>query len=384
MSGALSGVKVLDLSMNLPGPYLTWLLACLGAEVLKLENPAGGDYGRSIGGSEGDSPYFQAVNRGKKSLALNLATPQGREVFFKLLAEYDVLVEGFRPGVMERLGLGYGQASAAQPKLIYLSVNGYGLEGPNLERAGHDINYLALAGVLGMTGCASGELGLPGVQIADLAGGSLLGLSGLLAALYQREKTGQGQLIDASMFDGSLSLATMVQAGVATGRDDPRPGRMTLNGRYPCYNLYRTKGGGWFSLGALEPKFWQNFCAALERPDLLDRQFGGPEAIQEVAAIFAQRTRSEWARFWNDHDACCEPVLSLNEAVESPLARARSMIADTPIGPRLAAPLKLSASPIQEQGPAPALGQHTREVLSALGYDDSLIEDMARRKIAGL
>ncbi|MCF8034070.1 MAG: CoA transferase [Desulfarculaceae bacterium] len=382
MNGALNGLKVLDLSMNLPGPYLTWLLASLGAEVLKLENPAGGDYARGIGGGPEESPYFAAVNRGKKSLALNLKEPDGVEVFFKLLKDHDLLVEGFRPGVMDSLGLGYGRLSQTQPRLIQVSISGYGQQSPMGDRAGHDINYLALAGVLGMTGARDGDLAIPGVQMADLAGGSLLGLVGLLAALHQRERTGQGQLVDTSMFDGSISLATMIFAGMSAGQDDPRPGGMTLNGRYPCYNLYRTKDNAWFSLGALEPKFWQNFCAALERPDLVARQFAGSEAVDEVAAIFASRTRAQWARFWNGHDACCEPVLSLPEAAQSPLAREREMIAETPGGPQLACPLKLSASPDQAGGPAPGLGQHTREVLAALGYDPTTIEEMINRGVA--
>jgi alpha-methylacyl-CoA racemase len=384
MSGALNGLKVLDLSMNLPGPYLTWLLASLGAEVLKVENPVGGDYARSIGGLLEESPFFAPMNRGKRSLALNLKDPTGREIFFKLLQEYDVLVEGFRPGVMERLGLGYAQTSAAQPRLIQVSVTGYGQEGPLRQRAGHDINYLALAGVLGMTGGRSGELAIPGVQIADLAGGSLLGLVGLLAAVVQREHTGKGQLVDAAMFDGSLSLATMVQAGVAAGFDRAAPAGMTLNGAQPCYNLYQTSDGAWFSLGALEPKFWQNFCAAVERPDLAPQQFGGAEVVAEVAAIFARRSRAEWTAFWQEHDACCEPVLSLEETMASPLVRARGMLAETPEGPRLASPLKLSDSPDQAGGPAPALGADTRAVLAALGYLDPDIEDLARRGVVGL
>ncbi len=384
MSGALSGLKVLDLSMNLPGPYLTWLLAGLGAEVLKVEMPMGGDYARSIGGQAGESPYFAAVNRGKRSLALNLKEPLGHELFCKLLGEYDVLVEGFRPGVMESLGLDFAAASAIQPRLIYVSITGYGHQGPNCSRAGHDINYLALAGVLGMTGSRAGDLAVPGVQMADLAGGSLLGLVGLLAALHQRERTGVGQFVDAAMFDGSLSLATMVWAGVRAGLDHPAPAGMTLNGAYPCYNLYRTSDGAWFSLGALEPKFWRNFCAAVGRPDLEAEQFGGPEVIEDVAAIFASRSRDEWTGFFRGRDACCEPVLSLGETMEAPLTQARGMVADTPHGPQMASPLKLSASPDQAGDLAPALGQDTRAVLTALGYGDSEIEDLAQRGVVGL
>jgi len=207
---------------------------------------------------------------------------------------------------------------------------------------------------------------------------------GLLAALHQREETGQGQFVDAAMFDGSLSLATMVWAGVRAGFDNPSPAGMILNGGQPCYNLYRTADGAWFSLGALEPKFWLNFCRALERPDLEGAQFGGPEVVAEVAAIFARRPRHEWVRFWHDHDACCEPVLSLNEAMEAPLTRARGMVADTPAGPQVASPLKLSASPDQAGDQSPALGQDTRAVLGALGYGDQEIQEMARKGVVGL
>lgn len=374
MSGALSGLKVLDLTMNLPGPYMTWLLACLGAEVVKVENPAGGDYARALRGAGGSSPYFQAVNRNKKSLALDLKHPQGREVFLGLLARYDVLVEGFRPGVMQRLGLDYATLSAAQPRLIQVAISGYGQEGPYRLRAGHDINYLAQAGVLAMTGVRDGRLAVPGVQVADLAGGSLLALVGLLTAVVQRGATGRGQFVDTSMFDGSLSLATMVFAGMEAGLERPRPGGMVLNGAYPCYGLYKTADGGYMSLGALEPKFWVNFCSALGREDLRDHQFGGPEIVDEVAGIFAGRTRAEWAAFWADHDACCEAVLTLDEAADSDLTAARGMLSRDEAGRRfLACPLKLSASPPGDQRPAPALGQHSDQVLRAAGVSQETI-----------
>lgn len=380
MGGALSGLKVLDLTMNLPGPYLTWLMAGLGAEVVKVENPSGGDYARALRGSGGRSPFFDAVNRNKKSLALDLKHPRGREVFLELLRVYDVVVEGFRPGVMQRLGLDYQAMSAVQPRVILVSISGYGQQGPFQQRAGHDINYLAQAGVLAMTGARDGQLAVPGVQIADLAGGSLLGLVGLLAAVVQRQATGQGQFVDASMFDGSLSLATMVFAGVEAGLGDPRPAGMVLNGAFPCYNLYRTADGRYMSLGALEPKFWINFCQALGRGDLLGHQFGGPDKVEAVAAIFAGRTRDEWAAFWAGHDACCEPVLNLEEAAASRLTEARGMIRRDHKGRRqLANPLKLSASPLATDQPAPALGQHSDEVLSAAGLSPATIRELRQQ-----
>jgi alpha-methylacyl-CoA racemase len=367
MSSALSGLRILDLSMNLPGPYMTWLLALMGAEVVKVENPVGGDYARFLAGHT-DSPFFAAVNRNKKSLALNLKHPDGKRIFLDLLDSYDILVEGFRPGTMERLGLGFETTSARNPRLIQASISGYGQEGPYRLRAGHDVNYLALAGVLGMTGTKEGQPVIPGVQIADLAGGSLLALSGMLAAVIQRETTGKGQFVDAAMFDGALSLATMIFGGVQAGMEQPVPGRMLLNGRFPCYAIYETKDGQHMALGALEPKFWQNFCAAVERPDLVAGQFGGEDTKAEVSWIFASKTRDEWVNFLVNVDACCEPVLSLEEAVESQLTASRGMLNLHPDGKRfLASPIRLSDSPSLADQPAPALGQHTHEVLSQLG-----------------
>ncbi len=377
MSRALDGLRVLDLSMNLPGPYMTWILAGLGAEVVKIENPAGGDYARALAG-ETDSPFFAAVNRNKKSVALNLKHPAGREVFLKLLDRYDVLVEGFRPGTMERLGLGFETTSVRNPRLIHVSISGYGHDGPYRLRAGHDINYLSLAGILGMTGTRDGQLAIPGVQMADVAGGSLMALTGLLAAIIQRETTGRGQFVDVPMFHGVLSLATMVFAGVDAGLERPEAGRMLLNGRFPCYGLYETSDGRHMSLGALELKFWQNFCDTVGSEQLLAQQFGGPEAVGEVAKIFASRTQEEWIELLRDADACCEPVVPLDQAVESPLVETRNMLERTSDGRRfLGFPMKMSLSSPVEPMPAPKLGQHTHEVLGDLGLTDEEIQSLA-------
>jgi alpha-methylacyl-CoA racemase len=381
MSQALAGLKVLDLTMNLPGPYMTWLLAVMGAEVVKVENPVGGDYARMLGGIK-DPPFFAAVNRNKKSLALNLKHLEGKAVFLKLLDRYDVLVEGFRPGTMERLGLDFDAVSAANPRLIYVSITGYGHDGPYRLRAGHDINYLSLAGIIGMTGTRQGDLAIPGVQIADVAGGSLMALAGLLAALIKREKTGRGQFVDASMFDGALSLATMVFGAVQAGLEGAAAGQMLLTGRFPCYGLYRTKDGKYMSLGALEFKFWENFCTAVNREDLVGGQFGGPEVIAEVQQIFASRTREEWTDQFKDSDACCEPVLSLEEASISPLVEARNMITRSSDGSRyLASPIKLSDSPSADDVPAPALGEHTSEILKRLGLSEDDLASLVRQGV---
>ena len=377
MSQALSGLKILDLTMNLPGPYMTWILALLGADVVKIENPSGGDYARALMGDGQSSPFFEAVNRNKKSVALNLKHPEGKRLFVKLLNNYDVLVEGFRPETMERLDLGFDVLSAINPRLIYVSISGYGQSGPNKMRAGHDLNYLALAGIIGMTGARNGDLAMPGVQIADVAGGSLMALTGLLAAVIQRERTGKGQFVDVSMYDGAFSMATMVFAGVESGMEFPEPGKMMLNGRFPCYGLYKTSDGRYMSLGALESKFWKNFCMAVGREDLLGAQFGGPEVITELARLFASKTRDEWTEFMAEADACCEPVLNLNEAADSPLTHARSMVNRDPEGKRfLGFPLKLSESEPPTDEPAPALGQHTKEILAGLGITEKELQSL--------
>jgi crotonobetainyl-CoA:carnitine CoA-transferase CaiB-like acyl-CoA transferase len=381
MSKALDGLKVLDLSMNLPGPYMTWFLAQLGAEVVKVENPDGGDYARALGGNK-SSPFFSAVNRNKKSVALNLKHPEGLRILLELLDSYDILVEGFRPGTMERLGLGFGTTSARNPRLIHVSITGYGHDSPYRDRAGHDLNYLSLAGIIGMTGSRDGQPAIPGIQVADLAGGSFLALAGLLAAIIQRRQTGRGQFIDAAMFDGALSLATMVFAGVDAGLEVPEPGKMLLNGKFPCYGVYRTKDGCYMSLAALEFKFWRNFCAVVGRDDLQGAQFGGPEVVAELERLFATRTRDEWTEVMGAVDACCEPVLNLEEASRSSLAGARGMINRAEQGRRfLGFPLRMSDSPRTADEPAPELGEHTREILSRLGLTDDEMESLRSQKV---
>ncbi|MEW5723634.1 MAG: CaiB/BaiF CoA-transferase family protein [Thermodesulfobacteriota bacterium] len=382
MEHALAGLKVLDLTMNLPGPYMTWLLAELGAEVLKVENPQGGDYARALASDGEGSPVFDIVNRKKKSLTLNLKTEEGRDIFFRLLDQYDVLVEGFRPGVMASLGLDYERAKARQPRLIYVSISGYGQDGPYRLRGGHDLNYLSLAGIIQMTGTREGVPVIPGIQIADLAAGSLLSLAGLLAAVIQRERTGRGQYVDAAMYDGSFALTAVAFSTMLAGLDRPGPGRMFLTGAFPFYHLYPAKDGRYMSLGAVEFKFWRNFCLAVGREDLVEKQFGGPEVIAEVAGVFAGRTQAEWIEFLKEVDACCEPVLPLDEAAASPLARARGLVDRTPDGRRfLAPPLKMSGSPRPADAPPPTLGQHSAEVLGGLGFGPGEIEVLKQKGV---
>jgi crotonobetainyl-CoA:carnitine CoA-transferase CaiB-like acyl-CoA transferase len=385
MPGALEGLRVLDLSRLLPGGFCTLLLADMGAEVLKVEDTGGGDYIRWMPpyyGSEEQqrdgtaSAYFLALNRNKRSLRLNLKDERGRDVLLRLAEDYDVLVESFRPGVMDRLGVGYDALRQRNPRLIYCPISGYGQDGPLTARSGHDTNYLALNGLLGLTGRRGGPPIQSAGQIADLGGGGLMAAVGVLAALHERERSGEGQMVDISMTDGALSWLAMVAARYFAEQQVPHRGEPELTGGIACYVPYETKDGGWVSLGALEPKFWQNWCNGVGRPDLIEKQFEHPdsEAGGEIAAVFKERTRDEWTAFAGEHDCCLEPILDLDEALESELVRARGMVVelDQPgIGAvkQLGAPIKLSRTPPDTSGPAPALGADTDAVLREIGMD---------------
>ncbi len=380
---------MLDLSRLLPGGFCTLLLADLGADVLKVEDTTGGDYIRWMppyyGGDEQKkngtaSAYFLGLNRNKRSLRLNLKNPEGRDVLLRLAQDHDVLVESFRPGVMDRLGVGYEALRERNPGLVYCAISGYGQTGPLTARSGHDTNYLALNGLLGLTGRRGGPPVQSAGQIADLGGGALMAAVGILAALHERERSGEGQLVDISMTDGSLSWLAMVVARYFCEQRPPRRGEIELAGGILCYFPYETSDGGWVALGALEPKFWQNWCAGVERPDLVERQFEHPDSAAgaEVAAVFKQRTRDEWTAFAGEHDCCLEPVLETEEVLESELVRARDMVLelDQPgIGPvkQVGFPIKLSRTPAAVESAAPALGQHTDEVLRSIGFDDERI-----------
>jgi alpha-methylacyl-CoA racemase len=385
---ALSDVRVLDLSRLLPGGFCALLLADFGAEVLKVEDTGMGDYLRwSAPGYEGaddsaKSALFLALNRGKRSIRLNLKEDAGRAVLLRLVREYDVLLESFRPGVMDRLGVGYERLREENPGLVYCAVTGYGQDGPYTGRSGHDMNYLGLNGLLGLTGDPGGPPVQSAGQIADLGGGALMGAFGILAALRERERSGRGQLVDVSMFDGSLAWLALVAAKYLCDGENPSRGDLELAGRLVCYRPYACKDG-WVTLGALEPKFWQAWCRGVGRDDLIDKQFERPgsEAHAEVERIFLERTRADWQSFAEDHDCCLEPVLDLDESLDSELARAREMVVELSQpgadGVRLlGVPVKLSRTPGAPAGPGPALGEHTRDVLAGLGYGDDEIDSL--------
>ncbi len=331
----LSDVRVLDLTRLLPGGFCSLLLADFGAEVLKVEDTGMGDYIRWAPPYYGDdsqqglgtrSALYLALNRGKRSVRLDLKSEAGREALLRLVGEYDVVLDGFRPGVLDRLGVGYERLREANPAIVVAAITGYGQDGPNTLRAGHDQNYLSLIGLLGLTGSADGPPVLSAGQIADINGGVMTAFA-VMAALHERRRSGEGQYVDVSMADGALSWLAMVAGRFFCDGEVPRRGRGELSGGLLCYHPYEA-ADGWISCGALEPKFWAAFCNGVDRPDLVEIQFEAPgsPAWEEVAAVFRSRTREEWRAFNDEHDCCIEPVLDLDEALESELVRARGMV----------------------------------------------------------
>ncbi|HLF84942.1 MAG TPA: CoA transferase [Blastocatellia bacterium] len=371
MTEALKGIRVLDLSRMLPGPYCSMMLADLGAEVIKVEELSGDPTRRSPPMIEGQSAPFAQVNRNKKSIAIDLKQPAGRDVFMKLASTADCVLEQFRPGVVDRLGIDYETIAEVNPRIVYCSLTGFGQDGPHRERSGHDLNYLALSGVLGLTTDERGKPVIPGVQVADLAGGMIAGFA-ILAALLARERTGRGQYVDVSMFDVMLSMLPIPAAHHFAGNTIPVGGKYVLSGAYPFYNVYETGDGKFMTLGALEPKFWANFCRKVGREDLAARQFDSAERranlFEEVRAIFRSRTQSQWVELMRGADCCCEPVLSMSEAFDHAQTRAREMVRrSSSLTNQLGFSYKLSETPPREASGAPALGEHTAELLAAVG-----------------
>jgi crotonobetainyl-CoA:carnitine CoA-transferase CaiB-like acyl-CoA transferase len=385
----LRGVRILDLSRLLPGPFCTLVLADLGAEVIKVEEPGGGDYLRGLPPLAGDTgAQFLALNRDKRSITLDLKNPAGREVVLRLCERVDVVVESFRPGVLDRLGLGWTALSARNPGLVLLSISGYGQDGPLKERAGHDLDYIALAGLLALWQGASAAPAPPPVQLADLCGGGLWGVIGVCAALYARRESGAGRHLDLSMTEGALALLIPQLAAARQAGVQPRQGEGILGGGQPNYQVYETSDGQQLAVGALEPKFWAALSRALGRPVDFNVLAGPTEErarlTAELRALFRRKTRAEWEALFAAHDACVEPALSLAEVPAHPQHAARQIFF-TLDDPRRGA-LREARTPFgspEGHSPAPALGEHTEAILREAGYGDEEIAALKRSGALG-
>ncbi|SHK82008.1 Crotonobetainyl-CoA:carnitine CoA-transferase CaiB [Marinobacter antarcticus] len=331
MAGPLTSMKILDFSTLLPGPYATMLLADMGAEVLRVEAPDRVDLTRVMPPHDaGVSTAHGFLNRGKQSLALNLKKEGSKEKILELVKDYDIVIEQFRPGVMDRLGIGYDTLKAINPGLIYCAITGYGQTGPYRDRAGHDINYLSLAGV--SSHCGRAESGPPpmGIQIADVAGGSHHAVMGILAAVIHRQQTGEGQFVDISMTDAAFALNGMAGAACLAGGVEQMPETSLLNGGF-FYDYYQTQDSRWLSVGSLEPQFSARLCDILELADMKSFALSQkPEHQKAFKAALSekiqQKTLAQWQAIFADEDACVEPVLTISEAAEHPQLKARDMV----------------------------------------------------------
>jgi crotonobetainyl-CoA:carnitine CoA-transferase CaiB-like acyl-CoA transferase len=365
-TGALAGIKVLDLSRMLPGPYCSMILADHGAEVIAIEDRR----------FQADGLFFSDLNRNKRHISLNLKDPRGLKIFFQLADQADVLIEGFRPGVVARLGIDYPRVSHRNPRIIYCSISGFGQNGPLRERVGHDVNYLSRAGVLELIGTAETGPLIPGVQIADIAGGSMNAAVGILLALYAREKSGAGQYIDISMTDGVVGLLSLPAFFAGRNGTAPRRGDEQLSHRYACYNVYRTADDRYLAIGAVEQRFWNNLCQALGRPDLTALQYDDErreEVIGVLRQIFLGRTLADWEESLADVDVCFTGVQSLAELADDPLLLEREMVCGYPEASgderqAFGIPVKLSATPGTIRSAPGAFGHGTEAVLGELGY----------------
>jgi crotonobetainyl-CoA:carnitine CoA-transferase CaiB-like acyl-CoA transferase len=388
---ALEGIKILDLTRLLPGAFCSMILADLGADVLKIEEPGKGDYARWLPPFiKKESSNFLSINRNKKSMILNLKLEAGKKIFLRLVKEYDVVLESFRPGTLDGLGIGYEKAKKVNPMIIFCAISGYGQDGPYRDIVGHDINYLGIAGILGITGNPDGAPILPGVQIGDIGGGSLTAAIAILAAIIAREKIKKGQFIDISMTDGAISWLSIHAGKYFADKIVPTPGKMLLSREFPCYQIYPTKDKRYVTLGALEPKFWQNFCLAVNREDLIGSQFAtgeeGEKVIKEIQNIFLARTQKEWLETFEGVEACFGPVNTLEEVFSDPHTLHREMLTEIEHPTegkikQIGIPMKFSETPGRIKTPPPGFGEHTEEVLKSLGFTKEEIEELKKEKV---
>ena len=376
MSLPLDGMNILDLSSLLPGSLCSQILADLGAEVLKIENPNGGDNFRwtppliKTTGS-----YFHIINRNKKGMTLNLKHEKGKEIFLKLVTDADVVLDSCVPGTMEELGMGYHDLKQINPGIICCSLTGFGQDGPYKNRPAHDIDFLSISGIVDLLGERGGRPIVPAMQFAG-AGGSLSAAMGILSALLRRERTGEGQYLDVAILDSLTPFLSLVMSQYMANGIIPKRGESLVGGGYASYNIYETADGKYLSLGCLEEKFWKEFCKAVEREDLIDDQYAPSprreELIEETRSIFLQKPREEWINLFEQYTICFSPVNSLEEAVQHPT--------DGTI-PQQRFPVKYSEDQPGVRCHPPGLGEHTREILRQVGYTDGEIEDFYKRGV---
>lgn len=378
----LSHVKILDLSRLFPGPYATQIMADLGAEVVKIEPPVEGDYMRFMEPAiDGRSVFFANLNRNKESVVLDLKDPKGKAALLKMAAKADVIVESFRPGVMDKLGVGFDKLKADNPGLVYCTITGYGVDGPLSKAAGHDLNYLAVSGLLSQLKDDMGDPVVPGFQIADVGGGALHAVIGILAALIERGVTGLGRRVDVSMTDSLAPWLVYPWSEMQAGAG--RAGAGSLTGKYACYRVYRTACGGHIAVGALEPKFWKALCLRLEKPEWIPIQFAEGESlaglVSDMKALFRTKTRDAWMELLFDADCCVTPVLELGELAENPHWKAHGLLVpDAPGGypPASLGPAFALDKPAR-MDPPPELGADTKKVLMRYGFAESEADELA-------
>jgi alpha-methylacyl-CoA racemase len=376
--GPLTGVRVLDLTRLLPGPVATLHLADMGADVIKIEDHAAGDYARILGdGPDGVSVFFRSVNRNKRGLRLDLKQAQGREVLLRLARAADIVVESFRPGVSDKLGIGYEALRAVNPKIVYCAITGYGQTGPLAMAAGHDLNYIGFAGVLDQIGIDAGQPAIPNLQVGDLLGGAMTAVMGILAALFDAQRTGQGRLVDVAMSEAVLAHNLFPLFALQTAGAVPARGGDILSGGDAGYGVYATADGRYMAVAPLEQKFWQVFCEAIGRPDWQARHGARGAAAaalrRELVELFASRSQAYWRDFFANVDCCVTPVLDVAEALEHPQFRARGMVVQADGLTQYAPPVKLSGWVFAVDRAAPSPGEHSEEILRESGFGEQEI-----------
>jgi crotonobetainyl-CoA:carnitine CoA-transferase CaiB-like acyl-CoA transferase len=389
-TGPLEGTKVLDLTRHPPGAFCTMILADYGAEVLKVEDLEGGDTTRwSFPRGKKFSAPFLALNRNKKSIKLNLKEKEGTEIFLKLSKDHQVILEGFRPGVTKRLRIDYESIKEINPSIIYCSMTGFGQEGPYKDKVNHDINIVGIGGLLGITGKKEGPPILPGVQIADL-NAALMATIGILISLINLGKTGRGQYIDMSMLDGIIFWLSMIVSRYAMDKRIPERESLMLNGKHLCYRIYKTKDNRYITIGAIEKKFWINFCKAIGRDDLMEHQFTDvtqrKDLLEDVENIFLTKTLNEWLTHFETFEICHGPVNDLQEVLSDPHVLFRNILLRVKHPSEeeywsVGFPIKMSETKPKIRLHPPEYGEHTEQILRSMGYEESKIYELKSRKI---